>query len=126
MGSTQVLADGLERAQRSDLVGAHQPAVADDVGRQDRGELALNVLVLCQAERPSINRFPPRLADPMRDFCTGATIIVVVRSAWHGDGKRMQQYRDFVAMCARKEVETGIPWLIIPKSRAASSAISSL
>ncbi len=47
----QVLADGLERAQGADFVGAHQPAIADDVRRQNRGEPALNVLVLCQTER---------------------------------------------------------------------------
>ena len=41
----------LEPAQRAFLVVAHEPAVADDVSRQDRGELAFGALVLHRATR---------------------------------------------------------------------------
>ena len=42
----------LEATQRAFLVVAHQPAVADHVGRQDRRELAFGALVFHRSGRP--------------------------------------------------------------------------
>ena len=44
-----VLARGLERPQRTNLVGAHQAAVADNVHGQDRGKFSVDALVLIQS-----------------------------------------------------------------------------
>ena len=40
-------ARGAQRPQRADLVLLHQLAVADDIGREDRGELAFDYLAVC-------------------------------------------------------------------------------
>src|SRR5208282_2068941 len=53
-GIDQVLAHGLEGTQGADFVDPHQPAIADDIRRQNRGKFALNVLVLSQKQRPSL------------------------------------------------------------------------
>src|SRR5581483_12180750 len=42
----QLAAMRLERIQRPDLVGAHQPAVADHIGSENRGEPALHCRLL--------------------------------------------------------------------------------
>jgi hypothetical protein len=69
-GLDQLLAEGLEPGQRAGLVRTHEARIPDHIGSQDRGELALDRLPVCDvtvAWRPPVNR--AEAGDPTKPGC---------------------------------------------------------